>query len=238
MRAASIDASASATSASGWQSAATFVVAFEERGRGDALERRIVAELTEVEPEASPHQRSQWPGWACGDACQWMLERVAGPAVPAAPAVPGPVEAASPPVKTVTGPARGAEALPAIEIERAHLADAVGSTELVAGSRPVPQDRLVWVQPARLFVTLGSGASGPGACVVLQLIQLGGRKQRIEGQLDDTGRVTEVEVSGLADGEYTPSIVAWTPDGSSLPRVVKLPTVAVSGQPTAHGGPP
>jgi hypothetical protein len=239
IRAASIDASVSATAASGWQSAATFVVAFEERGQGDALERRIVAEQTEVEPEASPQQRSQWPGWTCDDACQWMLERVGGPA---SPAPPGPAQTALPaeagPAGAGVGETRTAGARAMIDIEGANLADSSGSIELVAGSRPVPQDRRIWSQPAQLIVMLGPARTGPQTSVVLQLAQTGGPKQNIAGHLDGTGQVAEVDLSGLADGEYIPAIVASTRDGSFLPRVVKLPAVEVVGSATGPGGLP
>ncbi len=239
MRAASIEAAVSEAAASGWEPAATFVVAFEERRRGDALERRIVAEQTEVEPEASPQQRSEWPEWTCDDACRWMLDRAA---VPASAAVPGPArlaspaEASAPETAAVEAPAAGMR--PQIDIERANLADSSGGTELIAGSRPLPGGRLVWAQPARLLVTLGGGLAGDGASVVLQLVQATGQKQNIEGHLDETGRLAEVELNGLPVGEYTPTIVAWTPDASFLPRIVKLPAVEVAGPATGPGGPP
>ncbi|MGZ6780366.1 MAG: hypothetical protein ACXVGO_15400, partial [Mycobacterium sp.] len=233
LRAPSIQASVPVTAASGWEPTAMFVVAFEQRRQGNAMERRIVAEQTEIEPEASPQQRSQWPGWAYDDACRWMLERVGAPT---APTPPGPAQITSVPetglIKTC-----GTGTRSKIEIERANLADSSGDIELVAGSRPVPQDRLIWTQPAQLAVTLGA-PTGPGTSVVLQLIQSGGRKQSIVGHLDDVGRVAKIQLSGLADGEYKPTIAAWTPEGSSLPRVVKLPTVEVVGSATGPSGPP
>jgi hypothetical protein len=239
IRASSIDAPVSAIAASGWESAATFVVAFEERLRGDAMEQRIVAEQTEVEPEASPQQRSRWPGWACEDACQWMRERVG---LPAASALPGPAQIACM-AETGAGGTGAAgtrtEGMHSkIDIERANLADFRGDIELVAGSRPVPQDRFVWAQPARLFVTLGDAPTRSGTSVVLQLVEAGGQKQSIAGHLDDVGRVAEIELSGLSYGEYKPAIVAWTPDGSSLPRVVKLPTVELAESATSPSGSP
>lgn len=225
VRASSMDASASAIAASGWEPAATFVVAFEERRRGDATERRIVAEQTEIEPEASPQQRSQWSAWTCDDACRWMLERVG---LPTASTTPDRAQITS--VAEVSAArTRDAGARSKIDIERAKLADSSGDIELVAGSRPVPQARLVWAQPGQLLVTIGGAPTGPGPSVVLQLAQAGGRKQSFVGHLDDVGRVAEIELSGLADGEYEPTVVAWTPDGSSLPCVVKLPTVEVVG---------
>ena len=234
VRAASIEAAISEAAASGWEPTATFVVAFEERGRGDAPERRIVAELTEVEPEASPQQRSEWPGWACDDACRWMLGRVGVPAAPAPP-VPAQITAVA---EAGAADTRAAETRSQINVERANLADSSGNIELVADSRPVPQGRLVWAQPARLFVTLGGALAAPGTSVVLQLVQAGGQKHSIAGHLDDTGRGAEIELSGLADGEYRPAIVAWTRDGSSLPRIVKLPAVQLVGSATGPSGPP
>jgi hypothetical protein len=242
MHASSIDASVSAIAASGWEPAATFVVAFEERGQADAMERRVVAEQTEIEPEASPQQRSQWSGWTCDDACRWMLERVG---VLAASAPPGPAQITSV-AEAVAAEARAAGTRPRvnaartrskIDIERANLADSRGDVELVAGSRPLPQDRLVWTQPARLFVALGGAPTGPGTSVVLQLARAG-QKQSIAGHLDDVGRVAEIELSELSDGEYKPTIVAWTRDGSSLPRVVKLPIVEMAGSATGPSTPP
>lgn len=234
LRASAIDAVVSASAAAGWEPKVTFVVAFEERRQGDAWEHRIVAEQTDIEPEASPEQRSQWPNWACDDTCRWMLQLVG---VSAASTPPGPAQIASvteaDPSETRTTGTRSK-----IDIERANLADSRGDIDLVAGSSQVPQDRLVWAQPARLYVTLSSTRTGPRTSVVLQLVQVGGQKHNLAGHLDDVSRVAKIEVSGLPDGEYKPAIVAWTPDGSSLPRVVKLPTVEVTGSGIGPSGPP
>ena len=238
IHASAIDAAVSGITASGWEPTATFVVAFEEREQGDVTERRVVAEQTEIEPEASPQQRSQWPGWTCDDACRWMLERVG---VLAASAPTGPAQITS---ATEAGAAEAGSKADAprtrskIDIERASLADSRGDIDLVTGSRPLLQDRLIWAQPARLFVTLGGVPAGPGTSVVLQLARIGGQKQSIAGRLDDVGRVAEIELSELSYGEYKPAIVAWTRDGSSLPRVVKLSTVEVTGSAAGPSTPP
>ena len=197
---------------------ATFVVAFEQRRKADTTERRISAEQTEVEPEAAPQQRSQWSEWACDDVCRWMVECIGEPAT-TRPA-PAPIADATEPTATETG-ATGSPSR--IDIERATLADAHGDAELVAGSRPVPEVIPFWVQPAQLVVTLGGAPTGPGTSVVLQLVQAGAPKRSIAGQLDAVGRVAKIKLSGLASGEYEPTIAAWAADGSALPRVVKLP---------------
>jgi hypothetical protein len=235
LRASSRATSVPTVAASGWEPVAHFVVAFEERRGAGPEERRIIAEQSEVEPEAAPQQRSEWSDWTCTEVCRWMLERVGVPQTPAE-MEPDPI---SPGVQET--PAEGAQASErrsTIQIERADLADSRGDRELVAGSRPVPQDRRVWTQPARLLVTLGGTPAGPGTTVVLQLGRTGGQKQTIVGRLDDGGRVAELELSGLAGGEYYPTLAAWRPDGACLPRVVKLPTVDVIGSGADLDSPP
>jgi hypothetical protein len=159
-----------------------------------------------------------------------MLERVGGQA---SPDLPGPAQAALPaqarPAQADAGEVRAAVAPGTIDIERADLTDSTGSSELVAASRPAPRDRLVWSQPAQLSVQLGPGQTGPLTSVVLQLAQVSGPKQNIACHFDETGQVAEVDLSGLTDGEYVPTIVASTRDGSFLPRIVKLPAVEVVG---------
>jgi hypothetical protein len=53
-----------------WQMVASFVVVFFQRRAGDAWERRVEAERTEVEPERNP---SVWPGWEAAPICEWMV---------------------------------------------------------------------------------------------------------------------------------------------------------------------
>ena len=232
LRASAIDASLSPTESPEWEPVAMFVVAFEERRHGEASERRIAAEQTEIESGVSPQPRSQWPGWACDDVCRWMLEHVDASAEPTPPD-----HAQTTPVAEVSASA-SAESRSRIDIERAILADAIGDTELVEGSRPLPQGRRTWAQPARLLVTLGSTPSGPGTSVVLQLVRDSGQKLDIAGQFDAAGRMAEIALEGLPSAEYKPAVVAWTPDGSSLPCVVKLAAVDVVAPATGPGAPP
>jgi len=231
--ASSIDASVSSITSPGWEQTAAFVVAFEERRQGTATDRRMVAEQAEIEPEASSQQRSEWAGWECGDACRWMRERVG---VSAALTAPDPAQLTSAGEdRTAGAPATGMRSK--LVIERVNLAGSGSNIELIASSRPLPHNRLVWPEQVRLFVTLGGAPAGARTCVVLQLVQLGGRKQNIAGQLDDLGVSAEFELSGLASGEYEPTIVASAPDGSALPCVVKLPTVEVAGAAPASSKP-
>jgi ABC-type Fe3+ transport system substrate-binding protein len=61
-----------------------------------------------------------------------------------------------------------------------------------------------------------------------------GRVRNVERDRSDA----EIDLRDLATGEYEPTIAAWRPDGSSSPRVVKLPTVAVVGSATGPSGRP
>jgi hypothetical protein len=232
LRAAAIDASLSPTESPEWEPVAMFVVAFEERRQGEASERRIVAEQTEIESGVSPQPKAHWPGWACDDACQWMLEYVEASDKSTPP------DDAQTTSVTEAAASASAESRSKIDIERAILADAIGDTELVEGSRPLPQGRRTWTQPARLLVTLGVPPSGSGTSVVLQLVRNGGHKLSIAGQFDAAGRVAEIALGGLPTAEYKPAVVAWTPDGSSLPCVVKLPAVDVVAPATGPGAQP
>ena len=74
-----------------WQTAASFVVVFSQRRTGRIWERRVEAELTEVEPERA---MEVWPGWHAAPVCAWMAEQLrqangangaGGPPAPAAP---------------------------------------------------------------------------------------------------------------------------------------------------------
>jgi hypothetical protein len=232
LRASARDVSLSAAESLEWEPAAMFVVAFEERRHEEASERRIVAEQTEIESGVSPQPRSQWPGWTCDDACRWMLERVNASAESTPP------DDAQATSVTEAAASASVEGRSRIDIERAILADAIGDTELVEGSRPLPQGRRTWAQPARLLVTLGGTPSGSGTSVVLQLVRNGGHKLSIAGQFDAAGRVAEIALGGLPIAEYKPAVVAWTPDGSSLPCLVKLPAVDVVAPATGSGAPP
>ena len=55
--------------ASEWQPAASFVVVYSQRKEGDAWERRVEAERTEVEPERT---MQVWSGWDAAPVCDWM----------------------------------------------------------------------------------------------------------------------------------------------------------------------
>jgi hypothetical protein len=61
------------TDASEWHTAASFAVVFAQRQFGDATERRVEVERTEVEPPQDPQA---WPGWDCEPVCGWMLSQL------------------------------------------------------------------------------------------------------------------------------------------------------------------
>jgi hypothetical protein len=231
----SIDAPVSTIDASAWEPVALFVVAFEERHQGGVIERRILAEQTEVEPDAAPQQRAQWPDWSSGDTCRWMEDRARTTVDPVRSATTAPMPAADPiRLASPSGAAVETERMtPSIErtrlrIERATLRDAGGDVELVAVSRLLPAHRSVWIEPERLVVALEDGLTGPGTKVVLQVESAGTAVPPLDGHFDSDGRAAVIDLRGLPDGEYELSIVVWRPDGSNLARVVKFPAVVVA----------
>jgi len=142
------------------------VVAFEERGQRETLERRIVVEQTEVEPSLASAAEAM-ARVTCDDTCRWMLERVGArplrrcqarrrrPPGGRCPRGRRPAEA-GPPGTGAPGTGAPDTALPTPATERLTLRpglrrltssgephDAGGSSEVVADSRPVTQDRLV-----------------------------------------------------------------------------------------------
>lgn len=56
-----------------WERAATFVVFFEQRRGAHGVERQLLVERTELEPE---QPAGAWSGWDCGSICGWMLEQL------------------------------------------------------------------------------------------------------------------------------------------------------------------
>ena len=164
LRAASIGASVSALAAPGWQSAATFVVAFEERGQV----RHWNGGSSPNRPRSNPSRRPRnsrnglagcvatpaggcSSGLALGPLRPCPARRGPPPRQNPAPRRPtqgrlprksrarrrrAPAEASTAETRAAKTPAAGTPA--ALDIERADLADSRGSTELVAGSARCP----------------------------------------------------------------------------------------------------
>lgn len=61
------------TDASDWHTVASFAVVFAQRQAGDAWERRVEVERTEVEPE---QDRQVWADWDFESVGSWMADRL------------------------------------------------------------------------------------------------------------------------------------------------------------------
>ena len=213
---------ASAIADASWEQAGIFVVAFEYRQADDVVERRMVAEQTEVELDAASHQRSEWSDWACKKACRWMADR-AGTLATAMPISSGE------PVAELDAIEAGGDApleRPRIVVERATLHDATGKTDLVEASRPLAQHLHLWDRPTRLEVLLGDAPTGATSSVILQLVRPGSKKENLVGRVDRLGRQAEIDLGELVSGTYTPTLVVRAP-GGILPCLVKLGPVDV-----------
>lgn len=222
-------ATASAIADPGWEQAGIFVVAFERRRVSGQLEQQLVAEQTEVEPDAAPHQRAQWNSWACGELCRWMLERAEeeqpASTPPTGPDADGDSDAtdASPPDVVEDS---AIAPVPQVVVVRASLEDASGDTMLVRAARPVGDPSGIWIRPVRLRIDLDPAAGSGVTKVVLQMARPGHRKEFVTGRVLD-GRTAEIDLSNVPAGAYEPTIVVSAPDGSARPSLVKLGMVEI-----------
>jgi hypothetical protein len=203
-----------ATGGSDWQPAASFAVVFTQRLVDGDWERQLEIERTEVEPE---QERKVWPGWDCGEICGWMHEQLgalgaAGPAGRRAELRPARSRAARSQLQigsaaVIAGSAR-ADVVTAGSVATTPLTDLAGPVQLdltVVGSRPDQEIHVV----ARV---LREGAAGWNPH----------EPEVITGP----GRVS-LDLSRLPAGQHEVMVVAWTPDGSASPAVVRLPRLSV-----------
>jgi len=136
--------------ASEWQTAASFVVVYSQRKKGDTWERRVEAERTEVEPERT---MQVWSGWDAAPVCEWMRGQL-GQAADAGtqPAEEPPTEepAAEEPTPARAAPTPGPASRAQLRIDSAALIDAVTQPEKNSGdSNENIVDQITGKQPTK-----------------------------------------------------------------------------------------
>ena len=224
-----------APDATEWQMVASFVVVFFQRRAGDAWERRVEAERTEVEPERNPQV---WPGWGTGPICDWMLgqlgqanavEPASGDATAGETTQPAEEDAgaAEPPP---TGPA--AER-PALRIDSAVIIDAAGRTNVVtagagaagAGAAGPPREL---VAPARVAFTVSGAPPGTRLWAVARVLRRDGPgwNARDPVAVPSSGEA-EFDLSAVPPGEHDMGLIAWAPDAAAKPVSVRLPAITI-----------
>ena len=193
-----------------WERAATFVVSFEQRRGAHGVERQLLVERTELEPE---QPAGTWAGWDCGSICGWMLEQLDQ----AGKSVDEPAE--EPPASK-----RRARMRPPVRVEHVTLVGAgidIDLTDTDPATKPI---RSV---ADRLAVEIAGVDPAHGVNIAARLRRRGqpglglGDPVSVEGD----GRV-EFDLAQLTAEPHDASVLLWAADGSSAPMIVRLPPLA------------
>lgn len=223
-----------ATGRSDWHPAASFAVVFAQRLVDGSWERRLEAERTEVEPE---QERRVWPGWDCGEICGWMREQQglldeadqAGSG--AERAQPSPEE--SPAGRAQGRPAASRAARGQLRIGSAAVIDRSARADVVtAGSvADVPLTDLTG--PVRVDVTIAGARPDQEIHVVARVLpeDATGWNPHDPEVIEGPGRAS-LDLSRLPAGQHDVMVVAWAPDGSASPAVVRLPRLTIRDAPS------
>lgn len=210
--------------APGWSRAASFVLSFEHRQVNGQLERRLVAQQTELEPEQE-QPPSSWLGWDCAGICDWLQQRIGWRQreEPEAAGLGPKPEAIDLPLAATVAPAPPSQLL----FENLAIVDVTGRVEAVRGGRLIAQ-ALECTLPGRLEVLVSGAAPDRGVRVALRF-----RRQAEPGwspQEPTTmpGRgPAQLDLSGVVPGQYDARVVAWAPDASAEPIAINLGVLTI-----------
>jgi hypothetical protein len=194
-----------ATGGSDWHPAVSFAVVFAQRLVEGNWERQLEIERTEVEPE---QERKVWSGWDCREICGWMREQLDLPGE----ADPAGSQAARAPLRI------GSAAV----IDRSARADVVTADSVAAA----PLTDLAG--PVRVDLTIAGARQDQEIHVVARVLREGapGWNPQDPEVIKGSGRAS-LDLSGLPAGQHEVMVVAWAPDGSASPAVVRLPPLVI-----------
>jgi len=200
-----------------WHPAASFAVVFAQRLVEGTWERRLEVERTEIEPE---QERKVWPGWDCGEICGWMREQLS---------LPGQALAVAP-TRSPAGSARPApraartQGRVTLQIGSAAVIDPTARIDVVTAGSVTAASLIDLPGPVRVDVTVAGARQGQEIHVVARVLredQPGWNPQ--EPRVIMGPGTASFDLSGLPAGQHDVMLVAWAPDGSASPAVVRLP---------------
>jgi hypothetical protein len=208
------------TDASGWHTVASFAVIFGQRQAGDARERRVEAERTEVEPEQEPQV---WVGWDFEPVGRWMADQLGtidGASTPARPVAVQP-EVAAP----VGAKAPGRSQL---HIDSAAITDANRTVGVITGGALAADLPAELIAPVRVVLTVSGGRPGTVLHAVTRILRPDGPGWNPQDPVVlPRSRRAEFDLSGVAAGQYEMSLIAWAPDATAKPVSVRLPALTI-----------
>jgi hypothetical protein len=211
--------------ASDWHTVASFVVVFARRQAGEAGERRVEVERTEVEPE---QDIQAWPGWDFEPVASWIADQLdaadsAGP--PAQPEAAQP--AAAEPEAARPAPAKAAERSQ-LRIDSAAITDATGAVDVVAGGALAADPPSELIAPVRVRFTVSGARPGTALHAVTRILRPDGPGWNPQDPVvvGPSGQA-EFDLSGISADRYEMSLIAWAPDTTAKPVSVRLPALTI-----------
>ena len=208
------------TDASDWHTVASFAVIFAQRQAGDAWERRVEVERTEVEPE---QDRQVWADWDFESVGSWMASRLG--ATDAASTTGPPVATQPEAAQPVTAKAPGRSQL---RIDSAAIIDANRTVDVVTAGALVADLPSELIAPLRVVLTVSGARPRTVLHAVTRILRPDGPgwnpQDPVVVRRSDQA---EFDLSGLPAGQYEMSLIAWAPDATAKPVSVRLPALTI-----------
>lgn len=211
------------TDTSDWQTVASFVVNFRQRQVGDAWERHVGVERTEVEP---PQDERTWPGWEFEPIGRRMADQVGTAESASTPEQPVAAQPAAQPAATK---AHGRSQL---RIDSAAILDANGRVDAVTGGELVADMPAEVIAPVRMVFVVSGARPGTVLHAVTRILRPDGPGWNPQDPivLGRSGHA-EFDLSEIPADEYAMSLIAWAPDATAKPISVRLPPLTIRSGP-------
>jgi cell division septation protein DedD len=238
------------TDASDWHAVASFVVVFAWRQAGDAWERRVEVERTEVEPE---QDIQVWVGWDFEPVGTWITgqlraadsagmpaqpvaaEPEAAPPMAAEPETAQPVAAEPEAAQPVAAEPEAAQPVAAkapersqLRIDSAAITDANRTVDVVAGGALVAGSPPELTAPVRMAFTVSGARPGTELHAVTRILRPDGPGWNPQDPvvLGRSGQA-EFDLSAIPADQYEMSLIAWAPDATAKHVSVRLPALTI-----------
>jgi hypothetical protein len=228
------------TDPSDWQTVASFVVVFARRQAGEAWERRVEVERTEVEPE---QDIQAWAGWDFEPVGSWIAGQLPAADSAGAPTQPAAAEpeaarpAAAEPKATPPSAAEPEAAPPApakapergeLRIDSAAITDANTTVDVVAGGALVADPPAELIAPVRVRFTVSGARPGTALHAVTRILRPDGPGWNPQEPvvLGPSGQA-EFDLSAIPADRYEMSLIAWAPDATAKHVSVRLAALTI-----------
>jgi hypothetical protein len=220
---------------SDWHPVASFAVVFAQGQTDVGWERRLEVERTEVEPE---QERKIWPGWDCQEICGWMREQLGADDTAPAEAEAGRPAADAP----ADAPADAAAAVPAGPAEGTPLPGEpaqlqITSVAIISGATrvegPAAEDApgagaADQPGPVRVEARIGGARAGQEIRAVARVLPAGERGWNAHDPVARKGAgPASFDLSRLPAGPHDIMLIAWAPDGTARPAIIRLPVLTI-----------